>query len=77
MNKWDVLRMRGGDEVLGLIQKQDDHEVIIIPKGRKDRVTYPKAQIDTIEPKGRPILVGTTPIEKSELEDVAIEKISG
>ncbi len=74
MNKWDVLRMRGGDEILGHIQKQDDDEVVIVPKGRKDRVTYPRDQIAAIEPKGRPILVGTVSIEKSERLSALLER---
>src|SRR5207248_615267 len=74
MNKWDVLRMRGGDEVLGNVQKEDDGEVAIVPKGRKDRVTYPRTQIESIEPKGRPILVGTVSIEKSERLSALLER---
>ncbi|MCL2624939.1 MAG: preprotein translocase subunit SecA, partial [Planctomycetaceae bacterium] len=68
LNKWDVLEFDKGDrEVYGTIIKEDDNQVEFQPKGSRDSQVIPKDKIDAIERKGRPILVGTVSIERSEL----------
>ncbi len=70
MHKWDVLVGKDGKEKLGTIVGETDAEVTFEPLlddkrfGPKTRI--PKSEIDSIEHKGRPILVGTVSIEKSE-----------
>jgi preprotein translocase subunit SecA len=66
INRWDVVVLRNGEEVWGELQRQDEKEVVILPKGSKNRRSIPRSEIGAVEPKGRPILVGTVSIEKSE-----------
>ncbi|MDR3199150.1 MAG: SEC-C domain-containing protein [Planctomycetaceae bacterium] len=67
LNKWDVLEFGGNREVLGTITREDDDRIELIPKGTKNPEWFEKKSIKTISRKGRPILVGTVSIEKSEL----------
>jgi preprotein translocase subunit SecA len=64
--KWDVLVMNNGDELWGTIVSEQDDRVVIDPKEGKGRETIEKSKVKSIERKGRPILVGTVSIEKSE-----------
>jgi len=66
INKWDVLELPGGDEVWGTIVEEDERAVTIQPKGSKKREQYPAEKILEIDRRGRPILVGTVSIERSE-----------
>jgi len=67
LNKWDILTFDKGDrEVPGVILKEDDYVVEFQPKGSKESQTIPKDKIDEVEHRGRPILVGTVSIERSE-----------
>ncbi len=67
LNKWDVLVLNGHDEAWGKIVHDYDEAVEIVRKGEKRRETVPRDQIREIERRGRPILVGTVSIERSEL----------
>jgi preprotein translocase subunit SecA len=67
MNKWDVLTVKGEDgELWGLIQKEVDNTVTFQPKESKQRDVIERSRIKSIERRGRPVLVGTVSIEKSE-----------
>lgn len=66
LNKWDTLFI-GKETKHGTIQKQNDESVIFQEKGTNKKETIPRSSINRIQPKGRPVLVGTTSIEKSEL----------
>ncbi len=70
MHKWDVLAMKGGHQLWGEIIRERDGDVEFKPKGSKQHETVPRSEIRDIQPRGRPILVGTVSIERSE-------KISG
>ncbi len=72
--KWDVLALTGGEEMLGKIVHEYDEAVEIIPKGSKHRETVPRDKIKTIERRGRPILVGTVSIERSEVISKLLEQ---
>jgi len=67
MHKWDVIITDKGDEYWGLIQKENDERIEVTLKGEKRPETIPRNRIKAIEPRGRPILVGTVSIERSEL----------
>jgi len=67
LNKWDVLVLDDGEETWGKIAAESDEAVVITPKGSKRRETVVRNRIKAIEPCGRPILVGTVSIERSEL----------
>ena len=65
VNKFDVVTL-GRDEILGTIVKEDDNTVTIQPSGSKKKQTIPLEEIKEVHHKGRPVLVGTVSIEKSE-----------
>ncbi|MDR0703959.1 MAG: SEC-C domain-containing protein [Planctomycetaceae bacterium] len=67
LHKWDILELSGNREVLGTITREDEDRIELIPKGTKIPEWFEKKTIKTIARKGRPILVGTVSIEKSEL----------
>jgi preprotein translocase subunit SecA len=73
LNKWDVIEVKG-EQQTGEIVKETDDAIEWLPadgvstsKHSKHRETIPRAQVKTISRRGRPILVGTVSIEKSEL----------
>jgi preprotein translocase subunit SecA len=65
-SRWDVLVMKDGSEYWGTIAKEDDESIVLQPKEGKGKETISKSEIVEIERKGRPVLVGTVSIEKSE-----------
>jgi preprotein translocase subunit SecA len=67
LHKWDVLELAGGDEWWGTIVKEHEDEIEFRLKGTKDVEEVPRAKTVKIQPAGRPILVGTVSIERSEL----------
>ena len=66
VHKFDVLLLKDDTEIWGEIVSEDDDAVTIIPQGSKQKETVPVSKIADREYKGRPILVGTVSIEKSE-----------
>ena len=67
MNKWDVLVNEKDEEYLGKIIHETDENIEFQPRGVKERETIVKSKIKDIQRRGRPILVGTVSIERSEL----------
>jgi preprotein translocase subunit SecA len=65
-HKWDVVVQKNGEMVWGDIAKETDEEVTLAELEKKGKTTIPRSQIKSIERKGRPVLVGTVSIEKSE-----------
>jgi preprotein translocase subunit SecA len=75
MNKWDVLDSAKGEEWLGRIVRETDEAVEFEPKGFKNDVqTIARERIKAIQRRGRPILVGTVSIERSELISNMLDK---
>ncbi len=66
LNRWDVLVFKNGDEMWGEILREHEDAIEIKPQGRKQKEVIPLDKIVEIERKGRPVLVGTVSIEKSE-----------
>ncbi len=64
--KWDVLVTKKDDELWGTIIKEDDDNITFQPSDSKKKDVIPRAKVTEIERKGRPVLVGTVSIEKSE-----------
>jgi len=73
-HKWDVLVMKDGSEVWGKIQKETDSAYEVIPKHDKNPESISAADVVSVERKGRPVLVGTVSIEKSERLSVLLER---
>ena len=67
MHKWDVLRLQSGEVLVGEIREETEDGVVFAAQGSKHREAIPKDRIRQIERRGRPILVGTVSIERSEL----------
>ena len=65
-HKWDVLGMRDDTELWGKIESESDDEVRIVPKGEKRPQRVERSEIEYVQRAGRPILIGTVSIEKSE-----------
>ena len=66
LNKWDVLAPKRDEEQWGSILSENDTEIVFQPQSSKTKVRLPRDEVRHIRRKGRPILVGTTSIEKSE-----------
>jgi preprotein translocase subunit SecA len=74
MNRWDVLVLNDGAELAGTIHKETDDSVEFQKHESKQRDVIARDKIDLIERKGRPVLVGTVSIEKSERLSELLEK---
>jgi preprotein translocase subunit SecA len=74
LNKWDVLELGGVDEIWGTITREEEERVEIVPKGSKSPEWMERGKVKHISRKGRPILVGTTSIERSELISQLLDK---
>ena len=66
MNRWDVLVMKGGDEKVGDLLKETESTVEFQERGSKEKQSISKDKVEEVIKRGRPILVGTVSIEKSE-----------
>ncbi len=74
LNKWDVLVMEDGREVWGTIIREHDGVIELREKDTKERMTVDAERCRRIERRGRPILVGTVSIERSETISGMLEK---
>ena len=72
--KYDVLIMKNGDEIAGTIQRETDSTLELQAAESRQRDVIQKDDIKRIERKGRPVLVGTVSIEKSERLSALLEK---
>ncbi len=74
MHKWDVLVNHKGEEYWGKIVHEEEDWIEFIPKGEKEKERIPRSAIKEIQRAGRPILVGTVSIEKSEMLSRMLEQ---
>ncbi len=65
-NRWDVLYDKDGSEEWGTILKQEGDSIVFQPQNSKEKRNVSISQYADVRRKGRPVLVGTTSIEKSE-----------
>ncbi len=74
LNKFDTVELEDGDALVGKLRKEDDEQVEIqLPESNKIE-KIPAAKIARIQRPGRPVLVGTVSIEKSERISALLEK---
>jgi preprotein translocase subunit SecA len=66
LNKWDTLYLTDDTLLRGTITGETDESVDITPEGKKNKETVSKNKVGDVQRRGRPILVGTVSIEKSE-----------
>jgi preprotein translocase subunit SecA len=74
LNRWDQVLLNDGELVAGTFQKVTDDEVTILPQNSKQPQTIPKSKIRDMQRRGRPVLVGTVSIEKSERISSLLDK---
>lgn len=72
--KWDVLVIKDGSEMWGRLQGEDDSTYTIVPQEQKVKEQVPKSKVVRVERAGRPVLVGTVSIEKSERLSTLLER---
>ena len=73
LNRWDVVQTKN-KELVGTLVKEDDKAAEIQLKENKERVTVPTGEVLEIQRRGRPVLVGTVSIEKSERLSAMLDK---
>jgi len=64
--KYDVLLYKDGAEVAGEILADDADSVTFLPVGEKQKEVVDRKKLKAVQRRGRPVLVGTVSIEKSE-----------
>ena len=74
MNRWDVIIDSKGNEHCGTIADEDEDSITFQAQGSKQKQTFTKGKSLKVSRKGRPILIGTTSIEKSERIAGLLEK---
>ncbi len=66
LHRWDVLVQRDGTEEWGEILSEDGEAIVFQPRNSKEKRSLKLSDFAAVSRRGRPILVGTTSIEKSE-----------
>ncbi len=74
IHKWDILELNDGTEIFCEIRSDSADEVAIEKKEGRQRESVPTTKIKAIHRRGRPVLVGTVSIEKSERLSSLLEK---
>ncbi len=74
MNRWDVVWTADGNEIWGTLHKETDDAIEFQSKDSKRKESISRPQIKDLQRKGRPILIGTVSIEKSERLSGMLEK---
>ncbi len=65
-SKCDVLELRDGNELMGEIVKENDAQLTIKLNDKREEKTLSLSEVKEIYRRGRPVLIGTVSIEKSE-----------
>jgi preprotein translocase subunit SecA len=66
LNRYSTVVCKNGDWHIGKIKSEDDNAVVVESAEDRKLETIPRDRIKEIQKPGRPILVGTVSIEKSE-----------
>lgn len=85
-HKWDVVVHNRNDvvdhlqedgkspESWGIIKEETDEYIDLVLKNEKRPTRFEKSDVESVEPKGRPVLIGTVSIEKSERLSALLER---
>ncbi len=73
-HKWDMVFLKNGDILVGKIKSENDSEIVVSDKDDGQKTKFARNQIEKIQYAGRPVLIGTVSIEKSELLGRLLEK---
>jgi len=74
MHRYDAIATADGQTLVGTILKEQDGAVDFQTFETRRRETIPQDKIKEIQARGRPILIGTVSIEKSERLSAMLEK---
>ena len=66
INRWTSVQLTDGSVVSGNVRREDDKSIELQLPESKQTELIPRNKIDEVQPPGRPVLVGTVSIEKSE-----------
>jgi preprotein translocase subunit SecA len=66
IHKFDIVHLKDGNERVGRIKSENEHEIVLELQDTREKETLKVDDIDEIDRHGRPILVGTTSVERSE-----------
>ena len=72
--RWDVLYKHDGTEAWGAIVEDGEKEITFRARDSKENSAVAKSDVAEVQKKGRPVLVGTTSIEKSERLSALLER---
>lgn len=74
LHKWDLVQLKDGKELIGQLVKEDDQQIEFLNNETKEKQTIPRASVVDLKKRGRPVLVGTVSIEKSERVSSLLER---
>ncbi|HEV3137932.1 MAG TPA: SEC-C metal-binding domain-containing protein [Pirellulales bacterium] len=74
LHRWDVVELSDHTDRVGTVVKEDDKSVELQLRENKQRETIDRSRIAKVERRGRPVLVGTVSIEKSERLSSMLDK---
>ncbi|MDZ4779023.1 MAG: SEC-C metal-binding domain-containing protein [Planctomycetia bacterium] len=74
LHKWDSVILSSEETINGEIVDENDQAVTIVPHDSKEKQTIERKKIVETQRRGRPILVGTVSIEKSERLSSQLER---
>ena len=73
-SRWDMVFLKNTDFCVGTVESVDDATVVITDKDDGEKHTFTRDKVAKVQYRGRPILVGTVSIEKSERLSKLLEK---
>jgi preprotein translocase subunit SecA len=74
LNRYDQVLLDNGDLVAGTIDKETDDQITITPQESRQPRVIERQKIKELQKRGRPVLVGTVSIEKSERLSSLLDK---
>jgi preprotein translocase subunit SecA len=66
VHKFDVVKLNDGTELIGSIRKESTDQLEMLVRDGNQRRTVKAEELDTLQRSGRPMLIGTTDVDKSE-----------
>ena len=66
VNKYDVVKLQDGTDLAGSIRKESENELEMLLRESNQKRQVKADEIEDIQRTGRPMLIGTTDVDKSE-----------
>jgi len=74
IHKWDTVELTDGNWLVGTVKGENEQEITFDDKDNRELRTILRSKIKLLQKRGRPILVGTVSIEKSERLSALLER---